>query len=266
MIDARIVGVGVLGPGLTGWPAARDVFAGNVPYEPSPVEAPPPEGLSPRERRRTSPAVRLALAVAREAVDNASDDAKELPVVFGWAHGDGPVVQRILEELATPERYVSPTDFHNSVHNVAVGYWSIVSGSHQSCSSIAAAGDTFPASLLKALAQVQSEARRVLLVVCEVPFLEPLDAVCPVGAPFGVAFDLAPAEDRGGIARLSASFEPEAGGDVTIPRTEGLQSFWNQNPAARAIPVLEALAGGEAAEIRIPYGTGGRLVLSLSPC
>lgn len=266
MIEAHIAGVGVLGPGLIGWPAAREVFAGNAVYEPSPVEAPPPEGLSPRERRRTSPAVRLALAVAREAVDNAGDDAKELPVVFGWAHGDGPVVQRILEELATPERYVSPTDFHNSVHNVAVGYWSIVSGSHQSCSSIAAAGDTFPASLLKALAQVQSEARRVLLVVCEVPFLEPLDAVCPVGAAFGVAFDLAPAADRGGMARLSAVFEPHAGGEVTVPRTGALASFWNQNPAARAIPLLEAIAGGEATEVRIPYGTDGRLVLSVSPC
>lgn len=266
MIEARIAGIGVLGPGLPGWPAARDVFAGKADYGLGPVEAPPPDGLSPRERRRTSPAVRLALAVAQEAVDDAGDDAKELPVVFGWAHGDGPVVQRILEELATPERYVSPTDFHNSVHNVAVGYWSIASGSHQSCSSIAAAGDTFPASLLKALAQVQCEARRVLLVVCEVPFLEPLDAVRPVGAPFGVALDLAPATDRGGIARLSADFEPHAAGAVTTPRTDGMQSFWSQNPAARAIPLLEAIAGGEAAEVRIPYGADGRLVLSVSPC
>lgn len=266
MIEARIAGVGLLGPGLTGWPDARGILAGNVPYAAGAVEAPPPEGLSPRERRRTSPAVRLALAVAQEAVDHAQDDAKDLPVVFGWAHGDGPVVQRILEELATPDRFVSPTDFHNSVHNVAVGYWSIASGSHQSCSSVAAAGDTFPASLLKALAQVQSESRRVLLVVCEVPFLEPLDAISPVGAPFGVALDLAPAGDSGGIARLSAAFEPHAAGVVTTPRTEGLRSFWSQNPAARAIPLLEAMARGEAADIRIPYGAEGQLVLSVSPC
>lgn len=266
MIDARIAGVGLLGPGLSGWPAAREVLAGNAEYEPSSVEAPTPEGLSPRERRRTSPAVRLALAVAQEAVDDAKDDAKGLPVVFGWAHGDGPVVQRILEELATPERYVSPTDFHNSVHNVAVGYWSIASGSHQSCSSIAAAGDTFPASLLKALAQVQCESRRVLLVVCEVPFLEPLDAVSPVGAPFGVALDLAPADDSDGLARLSATFEPHATGAATTPKTDGLRLLWNVNPAARAIPLLEAIARGDAAELRIPYGPHGQLALSVSPC
>jgi len=266
MIEARIAGVGLLGPGLSGWPDARDVFAGNVPFAPTAVEAPTPEGLSPRERRRTSPAVRLALAVAQEAVDDAKDAAKDLPVVFGWAHGDGPVVQRILEELATPERYVSPTDFHNSVHNVAVGYWSIASGSHQSCSCIAAAGDTFPASLLKALAQVQCESRRVLLVVCEVPFLEPLNAVSPVGAPFGVALDLAPAKDSDGLARISAAFEPHATGAATMPRTEGLRPLWDVNPAARAIPLLEAIARGEAAELRIPYGPNGQLVLSVSPC
>lgn len=266
MIEARIAGVGLLGPGLSGWPAARDVLAGNVPFASTAVEAPTPEGLSPRERRRTSPAVRLALAVAQEAVDDAKDDAKDLPVVFGWAHGDGPVVQRILEELATPERYVSPTDFHNSVHNVAVGYWSIASGSHQSCSCIAAADDTFPASLLKALAQVQCESRRVLLVVCEVPFLEPLNTVSPVGAPFGVALDLAPVNDGEGLARLSATFEPHATGAATTPRTDGLRPLWDVNPAARAIPLLEAMARGDAAEVRLPYGRDGQLALTVSPC
>lgn len=266
MIEARIAGVGVLGPGLTGWPAARDILDGTSPYVAGTVEPPAPAGLSPRERRRTSPAVRLALAVAQEAVEDARDDAKDLPVVFGWAHGDGPVVQRILEELATPDRFVSPTDFHNSVHNVAVGYWSIASGSHQSCSSIAAAGDTFPASLLKALAQVRSESRRVLLVVCEVPFLEPLDAVSPVGAAFGVALDLAPVDDDGGVARLAADFEPRAAGDVTPPKTEDLRSLWLANPAARAIPLLESVARGASADIRIPYGAKGQLVLSVTPC
>lgn len=264
MIDARIAGIGVLGPGLTGWPAARNILAGIDPYVAGPVEPPPPAGLSPRERRRTSPAVRLALAVAQEAVEDAKDDPKDLPVVFGWAHGDGPVVQRILEELATPDRFVSPTDFHNSVHNVAVGYWSIASGSHQSCSSIAAAADTFPASLLKALAQVRSESRRVLLVVCEVPFLEPLDAVSPVGAPFGMALNLAPIDDDG-VARLAADFQPRAAGDATPPETAALRPLWEANPAARAIPLLEAIACGVSADIHIPYGAEGQLVLSVSP-
>lgn len=265
MIDARIVSIGLLGPGLSDWPAARRILAGTEAYAPAEVAPPVPEGLSPRERRRTGLGVRLALAVAHEAVAGAEEDGAALPTVFGWAHGDGVVVQRLLETLATPERYVSPTDFHNSVHNVAVGYWAIASGSHEPCSSIAAGPDTFPASLLKALAEVRCEGRRVLHIVCGVPFNEPLDTVCPVGAPLGVAMVLAPPDGSGGIARISADYQAGATA-VTRLQTAGLRPLWEINPAARAIPLLECVARGKAGSVVIPYGPGGRLSLTAAPC
>lgn len=265
MIEARIASIGLLGPGLPDWESGRRVLSGTAPYAPAEVKPPVPKGLSPREQRRTSFAVRLALAVAAEAVASAKEDATQLPTVFGWAHGDGVVVQRLLETLATPERYVSPTDFHNSVHNVAVGYWAIASGSHQPCSSIAAAIDTFPASLLKALAEVQAVGRRVLHIVCGVAFDEPLNSVCPVGPPLAVAMVLAPPTDSGGIARVSADYR--TGGDApTKPETAALRALWETNPAARAVPLLEAVARGTPQEIAIPYGPRGRLKLTVAPC
>ncbi|MPY73924.1 MAG: 3-oxoacyl-ACP synthase [Alphaproteobacteria bacterium] len=265
MIEARIASIGLLGPGLTDWPAARRILAGTEAYVPAEVSPPVPEGLSPRERRRTGLGVRLAVAVAHEAVAGAAQDAAALPTVFGWAHGDGVVVQRLLETLATPERFVSPTDFHNSVHNVAVGYWAIASGSHEPCSSIAAGPDTFPASLLKALAEVRCDNRRVLHIVCGVPFNEPLNTVCPVGAPLGVAMVLAPPGEPGGIARISADYQAGAAA-VTRPQTAGLRALWEINPAARAVPLLECVARGKSGTVVLPYGPGGRLSLTVAPC
>ncbi len=265
MTAARILGVGLLGPGLTGWPEGGETLAGRRPFEPQEIAPPPPEGLSSRERRRTSPAVRLALAVAEEAVKAAGVDPKTLPSVFAWAHGDGTVVQRILEVLATEERYVSPTEFHNSVHNVAVGYWTIASGSHEPSSSLAAARDTFPAGLLKALAQVHCEQRPLLLVVCDSPFPEPLNSVCRVGAPFGFALVLAPEKHEGGIAGLTVGYHAAAGTDDEKPGITALHELWECNAAARALPLLERLARRETARLQLSYGKRGRIDLGLEP-
>lgn len=266
MIAARIMSVGLLGPGLPDWDAGRRVLDGSAAYAPDEVAPPPPAHLSARERRRTSHGVRLALAVAQDAVDNSGDAAKSLPTVLGWPHGDGPVMHRLLETLATPERYVSPTDFHNSVHNVAVGYWTIASGSHEPCSSIAAGEGTFPASLLKALTEVACEARRVLLVVCSMPFPEPLDTVCPVGGSFGAALVLAPPREKGGLAEITARYRTGGALSPSMPATAGLRPLWQTNAAARAVPLLECVARDNSATIAIPYGPKGWLELDVSPC
>lgn len=266
MIRCRISGIGLLGPGLADWAGGLRVLDGSAAYEATDVEPPRPLSLNPRERRRTSHGVRLALAVAHEAIGNAGVDPRALPTVFGWAHGDGPVMQHLLETLATPERYVSPTEFHNSVHNVAVGYWTIASGSHQPSSSIAAGIDTFAASLLKASVEVSCEKRPVLLIVCGMPFPEPLNAVCPVGGSFGVAFVLSPPDADGGIADMALAYETGEGHAPTEPETAPLRGLWALNAAARSLPVLEVVARNRHDSVSIAYGPTGRLRVAVTPC
>ena len=266
MMDAQIQGIGLIGPGLSGWDASGPVLQGTAAFEMTDVVAPAPQALAARERRRTSGGVRLALAAAGEAVAAARADPKDLPAVFGWAHGDSTVLQKNLIELATPERYVSPTDFHNSVHNVAAGYWAIATGSHQTYSSVAAARDTFPASLLNAMAQVHCEKRAVLLVVCDLPFPAPLNSVCHVGAPFGFAMVLAPADANSGVARMSVGYRSGAVSAEIAPRVAELRELAKLNPAARALPLLEHLARRESALLRVPYGPRARLDLELKCC
>jgi hypothetical protein len=264
MIETALLGVGLHGPGMVGWADGGAVLAGRAAYDATETPAPQPDHLSPRERRRVSPAVRLALAVGQEAVAHARVDPADLPSVFGWAHGDGATVQRILMELSTQERHVSPKDFHHSVHNVAVGYWAIATGCHRACTSVTAARDTFAAALLKAMAQVRLENDPVLLVLCDTPFPEPLNSVCTVGAPLGIAVVLAPAGTPGAKATLTADF---AGGAVepTPPDRPELQALWRSNAAARALPALAALARGQTARLALPHGDRGHLDLEVRP-
>lgn len=265
MIDVALLGIGLHGPGLVGWTSGRKVLAGQARFVDERVQPEAPDILSPRERRRVSDAVRLALSVGQEAVEAANVDAARLPSVFGWAHGDGATVQRILVELATDDRYVSPKDFHHSVHNVAVGYWAIAVGSNRPCTSVTAALDTFPAALLKAMAQVVEDQEPVLLVICDTPFPEPLNTVCPVGAPFGVGLVLAPPDNPGTVARLRARYSAGAG-EATPSSIAPLRQLWHSNAAARVVPLLESLARGEETRLQVPYGQQAHLDLEVAPC
>ena len=266
MIGVWISGVGVLGPGLAGWDDARPVLCGERPCTASDIVLDAPEVLNERERRRSSPAVRLALNVAREAQLRSGAAPGALAAVFGSANSDGQTLHRLLESLVDPEGMVSPTQFHNSVHNAAMGYWSIGTGSGLPGTSIAAHDFTFAATLLKGVLQVRSARHPVLVTVFDMPFPEPLNSVCPISDPFAVALVLTATPTGASIAELTLDWRAGDGGAVTEPLSRALHPLWRGNPAARAVPLLEALARGGDADIDIRYPDDGILRLNLTGC
>ena len=190
-MDAFVQGVSVWGPGLQGWATSQPVLAGLQDYVAGEASPPPSTLLSATERRRTGLAARLALIVAQQASDMAGIAPGAIPSVFATSNGDGAVVHTILEGLAA-DQPVSPTQFHNSVHNTAAGYWSIATGSQQATTCLACHDATAAAALLKAMAEVQTECRPLLLCVYDVPLPAPLDAKRQTCGSFGAAFVLAP--------------------------------------------------------------------------
>lgn len=211
--------------------------------------------LGATERRRTGPVVRLALAVAEDAVRGSGLEPGGLRSVFGSSNGDGVVVGRILEDLARAgpgEKVVSPTQFHNSVHNAAAGYWSIGHGSREPATCLGAHDATWAASLLKAGVEMAAEGEAVLLCVYDHPLPAPLAALRPTADPFGAGFVLGPAGGEGVGFRLG--FVAGVGRAVGLPPAfEGVRAG---NPAAQCLPLLVALARGEAAGLVFPYGDG----------
>lgn len=264
-MKADITGIGILGPGLEGWTASRAVLRGEADYDPEGFALPAPEILSSRERRRCSDTVRLALGVALEAVAQSGDEADQLAAVFGTSAGSGQELGRILTALSQPEMLVSPTHFHNSVHNSAVGYWCIATACHKPSTSVAAHDYTFAASLLKAAAQVATEARPVLLVVFDCPFPEPLHQKRPIAMPLAVSLVLTPVGERPAQATLEIAWRdgvPAAG--QAGPSNPALTLPWSGNPAGRALPLLEAIARGRSDEIALLYPESGQLKIGLT--
>ena len=269
-LAAGIVGVSVWGPGLEGWAASRPVLAGAKPYEPSLSPPPVPALLSPTERRRTGPVVRLALAVAHEAAQEAAMSSGlppgSLRSVFGSSNGDGVVVGGILEALAMAhgeERVVSPTAFHNSVHNAAAGYWSIANAGRQPAACLGAHDWTWAAALLKAMAEVAAEGEAALLCCYDHPLPTPLAALRPTASAFGAGLVLAPL----GVGRPMATVRvgycatPPAPA-AWAPRNPALHALATGNAVAQSLRLLETLALGGTDRHAIPY-LDGRLDIEL---
>ena len=82
--------------------------------------------------------VRLAIAAGTEALAQAGRDPAEMAMVFAASGGDGETIHEILAVLATEQREVSPTRFHNSVHNAPSGYWALATGSRAPSISLSA--------------------------------------------------------------------------------------------------------------------------------
>jgi hypothetical protein len=267
MIALAVDGIALFAPGLDGWEASLPILSGEQPYQPAPLAFPAPALLAPNERRRTSLSVRLALATAAAAASASGVPAASLASIFATSAGDGQVIHGILSALASAERQVSPTQFHNSVHNAAAGYWSIGTGSTQPSLSIGAYDQTFAAGLIEAAAQIAARPEPLLLCVYDVPFPPPLAAARVIAESFAVALVLSPAATRAGQPRLTLSLAARNGRDrPSAPATPGLVPLHDGNPAARALPLLEAIARGRQTRLALPYLDDTMLGIDVTPC
>ncbi|MCO5397184.1 beta-ketoacyl synthase chain length factor [Ralstonia soli] len=249
-LSAFIESIGVLGPGLPNWPRTADVLADRTPYAHAPTELPPPAGLPSVERRRTGPVVKLALAVGHEAVAGSGRDAATLAAVFTSSGGDGQNCHAICETLASDDRKLSPTRFHNSVHNAPAGYWSIATQAMAPSNVLCAHDGSFAAGLLDGLCQVTIDATPVLLVAYDGEYPEPLHAVRPVPDAFAVALVLTPEPSVRTLARIDVVLTEAP---ATAPAHAELQTLWRGNAAARVLPLLEALAAPRATRVALDY-------------
>ncbi len=291
-LRVEVLGVGLLGPGLADWAQGRALLREAGAWRDGPTPAAAPQRLAPAERRRAGAPVRLSLVVAEEAVARAGLAPAGLTTVFTSSSGDTQNCHALCEALAQPERVVSPTRFTNSVHNAAAGYWHIATASRAPSTSLCAFDASFGAGLLEAATQAVALDRPVLLVAADVPYPAPLHATRPLPAGFAVALVLAPAARPGDEAaghgavpaaasaastvgatagaaaddraRLTLRLEPLADGLAPTPCAEaGLEALRATVPAARALPLLQALARGQAEALRIEAYPGLALRLQL---
>jgi hypothetical protein len=264
-LAAHIEGIGLLGPGLDGWTGSVALLEGRSQYIPQPIVVPIPDGLPPAERRRIGLVVKLALGVGLQATSRARVEPDALPAVFASSGGDGQNCHEICQALSLDERTISPTRFHNSVHNAAAGYWSIATRSKAASNSLCAFDVSFAAGLLEAVTQVAVDQTRVLLVAYDAPYPPPLFMKRPISEAFGMAFVLAPPPraSGGSLARLTVHLADSPPDHMSNTDLEALRAAV---PAARSLPLLHQLAVGKAGVVNIEYLDGRSLAVEVDPC
>ena len=260
MIGLSVCGVGLLAPGLAGWAAARRVLAGEQPYRYEALPEPRPDALPPNERRRGARTVRWAIAAAQEALQGSGVAAADAAPVCASSSGDGEIVVQIMSALAQPTREVSPTRFHNSVHNAAASYWSIACGSRRGAVTLCAYDASFGAALLEAAALIHSGESAVLLLVYDLPYPEPLLAVRPVREPLALALVLRGEAQGPALARWRIAPAPGPATISPVPISE-LAS----NPTAQALPLLAAYARNESASLHVGLASGCAVAVEARP-
>ena len=250
--------VAILAPGLVGWTAGRAILAGDKTYEPAPLAPPVADLLPAVERRRTGSTVKFALAVGHEALISAGRPVDSVATVFVSSGNDGDVINDICITLAGSDRQVSPTRFHNSVHNAPSGYWGIATHSHHPSTSLCGFDWSFAIGLLEAAAQLQVDRHEVLLVAYDTPYPEPLSGIRPVAEPFGAALLFTRDRASRTIAEIEVTMDAQPK-EISRMRDAALEQLRTGNPCARALPLLAALAGGQPQVVTLERDAGQTL-------
>lgn len=259
-----IEGIGLLGPGLADWQQGAAVLRGQAPYSHAATALPAPEGLPSAERRRTGPAVKLALAVGRQAIAASGRDAATLATVFSASGADGHNYHAICESLAGEDPLISPTRFHNSVHNAPAGYWSIATGAMAPSNAMCAHDGSFAAGLLDAYSQVLATGAPCVLIAYDTDYPAPLRSARPIPDAFGLALVLTAEPGAATLASLRPS--PAIEGEAATTMAEAaLEALRAAIPAARALPLLRALARGDETTAVLDYLDPLRLRVEVAP-
>ena len=265
MLTAYIQGIGLVGPGLADWQSGARVLAGEEPYSPHPTAVPAPEGLPAAERRRTGATVKLALSVAQQAIAAAGADPVGILSVFTSSGGDGAICHEICETLASADRQLSPTRFHNSVHNAAAGYWSLATGATAASTALCAHDGSFTAGLLEALALVSADRVPVMLNAYDTGYPEPLRTKRPLPDSFGVALILTPESSPRACAKITASLCGAESPSDRFPEPQ-LEAMRAALPAARSLPLLRLLARREPGDVVLDYVGEQRVAVEVREC
>ncbi len=246
-------GIGLLAPGLEGWQASRAVLSGARSFEVGRVPSPAAAMLPPNERRRSSDIVRWAVQVAEEAMRQTSFDPRDVATVFASSDGDTDIFDRLCATLATTDRTVSPTLFHQSVHNAPAGYWAIAASSQASSTALSCYDDSFVGGLLEAMALVTLEQQPVLLVAYDMTTPGPLYEARPIPQGCAVAMLLSPHPTAASLAELTITLHEDPCRNLSTMADQRLDQLRLSNPAARSLPVLAAIASRDNRAVDLAY-------------
>ena len=267
-LEAKIVAVGAWGAGFRNWQDLQKLLEGKT-VEDDGAKGPKPEIIPANERRRAPLPVRLAVESSWQATQASALSPEELTCVFVSALGDTQLTDYMCKVLAGDSKQLSPTKFHNSVHNAAAGYWTISTGCMKAANSVAGYEESVSLTLLEALTQIANEKTPVLLTFYDAPVSLVLKDLLKNEYPFAVSLVLVPGNmDIEGVKISAEILDDVAQWPLLEGCTDELKALYQSAPTARVLSLLEKLRkakiSGLNEQIEVPLSAGTSMRLTVS--
>lgn len=262
----RVLGCGAWSPWFESWDGLRSALKGGAldAHGQKPAAAVIPS----TERRRAPIPVKLAVEASAQACEAAGVSPATPASVFVSGLGDTQLTDYMCKTLASENKALSPTRFHNSVHNAAAGYWTISVGCSAASNSLAAFEESVSMALLEAAVQMQQESRPVLLSFYDAPVAPLLEPLLHNRHPFAFSILLAPEDfqvaetKKGQSPLLSLGTRSATVGWPPLKLPSELEDCYANNPAARSLLLASMLADNDAGQTRtVPLSSGVALEL-----
>ena len=273
-ISFQILGIGCWGPGFQNWSQLQSILSEtnlDTTSEESQSDiskGPKPEIIPANERRRAPLPVRLAVESSWQACQHANIAAESLASVFVSGIGDTQLTDYMCRALVGESKALSPTKFHNSVHNAAAGYWTISTGCRQAANSVAGFQEAVSLALMEALLQCQIEGKPILITFYDAPSSTVLKELLKNETAFSASIIIGPADTSSDAQNYQATISNGAYQWPNFKSTQPLQECYNNNPAAKLLPLLHAFAHRDAnamQSITMPLSSERHLSISAEP-
>ena len=159
---------------------------------------------------------------------------------------------------------MSPTKFHNSVHNAPTGYWSIATASQHPATAVSGYKYSAAVALLEGAAQALEENIPVLVTVQEMAAPKPFRSVCGSTHALAVAMLLAPlGVYPSPVGELSLDVRPR--GPLPRRSLRADQVEFDENYAAELLDLLSDIAGMIRGRIELALSAGTSLAIGFAP-
>jgi hypothetical protein len=255
-------GLSVIAPGLFDADKSMAILRGEVPWEFEPLPKLVPSSLPANERRRTTSVIKLALQTMQPLL-HADDDLERSATIFASSDGDLETEDKICAALTQNEKMVSPTQFHNSVHNAPAGYWAIASSMSSASTSLSAENFTFVAGLIESVTQAICDEQTVLFVAYDMATPSPFDTVRHIDYSLGIGLRLGIKQEQGCLGSINLSLE-NTEKKISSCQNTSLEPLYQGNPVGQGIPLLEALAKKSETSIVLPHMMNSIMQINVS--
>jgi hypothetical protein len=189
-------------------------------------------------KRRATCVTKMGVEVFQQATAAMGSEASSTPSVWATSNGEHSTALKILEAMVHGEGKLSPTQFHNSVHNTAGGYASIATKNEASSTTLTGGNELVNSALLEAICRLETTCTDdVVLVLADEPLLPPFERG-EGKAPLAIAFHLSSRRD--GARAVLSSLRRDR-----VNPVKGHELFGRLYIAA-ALPLFESVVSGRS--------------------